>query len=211
MEFLENALFEPIYGPAALGLLFIGIGYLLSKRSSRAASATYVLAGLLIFIGFAVFPTYPRYKFEKETLSQLYQDPLEYVANRTPWGAITEPLTWFLDFTGSFHVVTFHSRLDALAISKDLTVPRQFVSVFLRYKEEPSVSMIKVFCDAREYFRSVLDTEGVFRSETLDWQKMDDRMYQVYCAYDWLSHVQKALESTKKSTEPRQTRQSPVK
>ena len=194
MEILETVIFSTIYGPVTLGLPFIGIGFLLSKRSARSASMAYILAGLIIFLGFVTFPTYPRYTFENESLYQIDQISFPYVVKRTSWTAITEPLTWFIDFTGSFHIVTFHSELDAHGIGDDLSVPRPFMSVVLQYEQEPFVSIIDAFCDDREYGLSIANAEGVFQYTSRDWQKMDDGMYNMYCAYDWPEHIRQSFK-----------------
>jgi len=125
---------ESIYGiaivAAAVFLLSVGIKKIYSKFPNPV-----ILAALAFFVALFTLPSLPRYQFESESLSQIEGKDWIRVINKTSWGSLTEPLTWFRTPVGSIFMVM-----------PDDLIQNGYREVLLRYEEEPRIAMSKPYC-----------------------------------------------------------------
>ena len=130
--------------------------------------------GLFFFALLVTLPAYPRYKFDRDVRSKILGAEHVHVINKTYWGAITEPLTWFSDYIGSAHAAFPEGPLS----------PNTFRHVVMRYEDAPRVFAVKPNCEDRLKDVSEPDVKGVFRYTGSN-QKMTEADFQLYCQKNW--------------------------
>ncbi|MBT5418762.1 MAG: hypothetical protein HOB43_08530 [Thiotrichales bacterium] len=164
---------ESIYGiaviAAAVYFLAVGIKKIIPKSPNPGA-----LAALAFFVALFTLPSLPRYQFESESLSQIEGKEWIRVINKTNWGSLTEPLTWFRAPVGSIFMVMPNSPIEG-----------GYREVLLRYEEEPRISMSAPDCAEKTILYSESDGEGVFRYTSRTAQPMREQELTIYCDYDW--------------------------
>ena len=130
--------------------------------------------GLFFFALLVTLPSYPRYKFDRDVRSKILGAEHVHVINKTYWGAITEPLTWFSNYIGSTHV----------AFPEGLLSGNTFRHVVMRYEEEPRIFSVTPNCADRIKDVSEPDSNGIFRYT--EWnQAMTEADFQLYCVKNW--------------------------
>ena len=164
---------ESIYGIAviAAAVYFITFGI---KKIIPETPNPGVLAGIAFVIALFTLPSLPRYQFESDSLSQIEGKEWIRVINKTKWGSITEPLTWFHAPVGSIFMVMPNSPIEG-----------GYREVLLRYEEKPRITMSDPDCTEKTILYSEPDGEGVFRYKTRTAQPMNKQEYSIYCEYDW--------------------------
>lgn len=165
---------ESIYGIAviAVAVYFIAVGL---KQVIPKSPDPGALAFLAVVAAFITLPSLPRYQFESESLAQIEGKEWIRVVNKTKWGSVTEPLTWFRAPVGSLFMVMPNSPIEG-----------GYREVLLRYKEKPHVAISEPDCSERTILYSEPDDEGVFRYTSQKPRPMIEREISVYCQYDWL-------------------------
>jgi hypothetical protein len=116
----------------------------------------------------------PRYQFERDTLAKIEGKSWIRVVNRTKWGSLTEPLTWFRAPLGSITILMPNSPIED-----------GFRQVAMRYEEAPAVAIVEPDCTTSTILYSRPDQKGVFRYATSAPAKMRDDEKKWYCQYDW--------------------------
>ncbi len=164
---------ESIYGIAVIAVavyfLAVGIKKIIPKSPNPAA-----LAALAFFAALFTLPSLPRYQFESKSLSKIEGKKWIRVINKTNWGSLTEPLTWFRVPVGSIFMVMPNSPIEG-----------GYREVLLRYEEEPRISMSEPDCAEKTILYSEPDGEGVFRYTSKTAQPMSGQEFTIYCDYDW--------------------------
>jgi len=134
-----------------------------------------VLAALVFFAGIFTVPSVPRYQFEKEALSQIEGKEWIGVINKTNWGSLMEPLTWFRAPVGSIFMVMPNSPIEE----------DRYREILLRYKKEPRIRISDTDCQERTIMYSEPDNEGVYRHTSEKAQPMTKQEINIYCEHDW--------------------------
>jgi len=173
MMILEWFLFGSIYAMALIATLLGGLALVVSKVTKIRINH-FAVGGVVFVVLLFTLPTYPIYKFDRDIRSQLLNAEHVHVINKTYWGAITEPVTWFADFIGSVHFVFPEGVLSGNSY-------RHFV---MRYGEEPRVYTVTPTCKDKRKDVAEPDAKGVFRWTGWD-KKMTDEDFQLYCVKNW--------------------------
>lgn len=152
---IEKWLFvESIYGivviAAAVYFIALGIKKIIPKSPNPG-----VLAAIAFVIALFTLPSLPRYQFESEALSQIEGKEWIRIINKTKWGSLTEPLTWFHAPVGSIFMVMPNSPIEG-----------GYREVLLRYEEKPRITMSDPDCSEKTIHYSEPNSEGVFRYKT---------------------------------------------
>ncbi|MFQ5674189.1 MAG: hypothetical protein ACE5G9_13990 [Nitrospinales bacterium] len=116
----------------------------------------------------------PRYQFEKESLSKIEEKEWIRVINKTNWGSITEPLTWFYAPVGSIFIVMPNGPVEG-----------GFREILMRYGEDSRVTMSEADGTNHTILYSEPDHEGVFGYTSEKAQAMNEQEISIYCEYDW--------------------------
>jgi hypothetical protein len=170
---LEWFLTGSIYGIALIAALAGAVAFVLSKLTQ--ISINHFAVGVVVFVALLfTLPTYPRYKFDRDIQSNLLNAAHVHVINKTYWGAITEPVTWFMDFIGSVNLVYPEGVLSG----------NSFRHVVMRYEEEPRVYAVTPTCNEKRKDVAEPDAKGVFRWTGWN-KKMTDEDFQLYCVKNW--------------------------
>lgn len=164
---------ESIYGivvvAAAVYLTALGIKKVIPKLPNP-----FALAAIAFVVAICTVPSLPRYQFEDEALSQIEGREWVRVINKTNWGSLTEPLTWFHAPVGSVFMVMPNTQTEG-----------GFREVLLRYQEQPQIRMSDPDCSGKTILYSEADNAGVFREISKRSQPMSEQEYSIYCEYDW--------------------------
>jgi hypothetical protein len=134
-----------------------------------------VIAVPAFLVALFTLPSIPRYQFESESLSEIEGKAWIRVINKTKWGSLTEPLTWFYAPVGSIFVVMPNSPIEG-----------GYREVLTRYEEEPRVRMSDPDCTDHTIMYSEPDSEGVFRYTSRKAKAMSEQERAIYCEYEWL-------------------------
>lgn len=164
---------ESIYGIAVIAAAVYFVAFGINKVIPKSPRPD-VLAALAFFIALFTLPSLPRYKFESESLSQIEGKEWIRVIDKTKWGSLTEPLTWFNAPVGSIFMVMPSSPIEG-----------GFRDVLLRYEEEPRITMSDPDCSDKTILYSEPDSEGVFRYTSRTAQPMNEQEFSIYCEYGW--------------------------
>lgn len=147
----------------------------------------------VFFIGLLTLPSFARYQFEDDVMSKIEGKDWIRVVNKTKWGSLTEPLTWFKTPVGSVTVVMPNSLVEG-----------GFREVTMRFEEKEIVSMVEPDCTNLTILYAQPDKEGVFRYVTNSSVKMVGEQKKWYCDYDWSKEEeavhQEALRQLKENT-----------
>jgi len=164
---------DSIFGAAliAAGLYFVAAGI---KKLAPKFPNPFAISAIFFFVSIFTLPSIPRYEFEKEALSQIEGKGWIRVINKTKWGDITEPLTWFHAPVGSVFTVMPESPLED-----------SYREILLRYKEEPRIRLSEPDCQEKTIRYSEPDSEGVFRYKSLERQTMNEQEMAIYCESNW--------------------------
>jgi len=164
---------DSIYGIAIIAavvyLLAIAFKKIIPRFPKPAA-----IAALAFIVALFTLPSIPRFEFEKESLSKIEGKEWIRVINKTNWGSITEPLTWFYAPVGSIFIVMPNSPIEG-----------GFREVLMRYEEEPRITMSEPDCTNHTILYSEPDREGAFRRTSAKTQAMNEQEVSIYCEYDW--------------------------
>lgn len=140
-----------------------------------------VAAGVVVFlIGMFTLPSYPRFKFEKDTYAELAKHPEYRIVQTTYWGSLTEPLTWFHSFTGHFRAVA----PDPISSVEDEGMST-FRQIVFRYDEQPQEWMFNVFCNDNKISTSIRERDGKFRIISKDWEPISKENSRIFCESNW--------------------------
>ena len=173
---------ESIYGIAVIAavvyFIAVGIKKIIPKSPNPGA-----IAALAFIVALFTLPSLPRYQFESESLAQIEGKEWIRVINKTNWGSITEPLTWFRAPIGSIFMVMPNSPIEG-----------GYREVLLRYEEKPRIKMSDPDCSEKTILYSEPDGEGVFRYTSGTSQPMNTQEFNIYCEYDW-SKAKEALRA----------------
>ena len=164
---------DSIYGIAiiAAAVYFVAAGI---RKIIPKFPNPYAIAAIAFLVALFTVPSIPRYEFEKEALSQIEGKEWIRVINKTNWGSITEPLTWFHAPVGSIFIIIPNSPIEG-----------GYREVLMRYEEKPRIRMSDPDCTDRTIWYSEPDSEGVFRYTTPKAQSMNEQEVSIYCEYDW--------------------------
>ncbi len=184
MSIMEWFFTETIYGIIAI----IAVIYLpikaLNKKFTKTPDAEFI-AGILFFILILTVPSYPRFKFERETRAMLVEHKHMKIINETKWGDLIEPITWFHAPVGAFNVISpepfVHSTEGFQA----------FKQIFFRYEEEPSLYLIEVNCKEKVHNTSEMQTNGKFHVISTE-NALSDSEYNTFCNTDWSEQLHAA-------------------
>lgn len=162
-----------IYGVAIIAgaVYLLGLAF---KRVIPKVPDPAIFGGLAFVIALLTLPSIPRYQFERQALSLIQGKGWIRVMNKTTWGSMTEPLTWFNAPIGSMYIVMPNNPIEG-----------GFREVLMRYEEEPQVAMIDPDCADMTIMRSRPDTEGVFRYTSKSPEDMTEKEISLYCEYNW--------------------------
>lgn len=164
---------ESIYGIAVIAavvyFMAVGIRKIIPKSPNPG-----VIAALAFIAVLFTLPSLPRYQFESESLAQIEGKEWIRVINKTNWGSITEPLTWFRSPIGSIFMVMPNSPIEG-----------GYREVLLRYEEKLRIKMSDPDCSEKTILYSEPDGEGVFRNTSRTSQPMNTQEFNIYCEYDW--------------------------
>lgn len=133
-----------------------------------------VIAVLVFFVALFILPSIPRYQFEKSSLSQIEGKEWIRIINKTKWGSITEPLTWFHAPVGSIFIVMPNSPIEG-----------GYREVLMRYEEKPRTRIAEPNCNDQTILYSEPDGQGVFRYSSRKAYPMSEKELSIYCEYDW--------------------------
>ena len=179
MDEIINWLFvESIYGIVIVCSSIYGIAnyiikFLPKNFISKIPDLTPVF-GIFFLLYIATMPTYPRHKFHNEALQVLDKlPPYAKVINKTYWGDIIEPITWFKDFIGSLYIV-----------SPNDPITSGFKTILLRFEEKPRITIVDADCGGKTWSESEPDNNGVYRYTTQN-EKISDFHFQIFCKEDW--------------------------
>ncbi len=164
---------DSIYGIAVIAAFVYFVAFGINKIITKGPNPG-VLAGLAFLIALFTLPSLPRYQFETESLSQIEGKEWIRVINKTQWGSLTEPLTWFNAPIDSIFMVMPNSPIEG-----------GFREVLIRYEEEPRITMSDPDCSDKTIHYSEPDSEGVFRYTSRTSQAMNEQEIAIYCEYDW--------------------------
>jgi hypothetical protein len=95
------------------------------------------------------------------------------VVNKTHWGSLTEPLTWF------------RAPIGSILVMPNSPIEGGYREVLLRYGERPQIKMADPDCSEKTIIYSEPDSEGVFRYTSRTAQPMSALEFSIYCDYDW--------------------------
>ncbi|PCI21592.1 MAG: hypothetical protein COB67_13980 [SAR324 cluster bacterium] len=169
---------ESIYGIAIVAVIAYFLAFGLKKVITNAPKPE-IIAGIVFFIALFTIPSIPRYIFESETLSKVDGKPWIKILDKTKWGAITEPLTWFNTPVGSIFIV----------MPNDMSIGG-FREVLMQYKKELKVVMTEPDCSDKTIFFSVPNNKGIFQYTSNESQQMTVQEIKRYCEYDWAQEKQ---------------------
>jgi hypothetical protein len=164
---------DSIYGIAIIAAIAYFLAFGIKKIIPKFPKPEF-FAGFIFFIALFTIPSIPRYQFEKNALAQIDGKPWIRVINKTKWGDITEPLTWFNAPVGSIFIV----------MPNDISIGG-FREVLMQYDKEPKVSMSDPDCTDNTIFHSVPDSEGTFRYTSNEAKQMTEKEIKMYCEYNW--------------------------
>ena len=176
MNILEWFLTQSTAGIIILILPIYGGAYLLKNFFPRFPSPLTVAGVCFILLIFTV-PSYPRYKFEKQALSIMEENPHIKIIAKAYYGAFTEPLTWFRTPFGFVHLVAPNHWIDRGG----------FRRVLMRYDEETEVTIEDPDCETLTIMVSAPDSKGVFRHTTNKRSPMSKEDKKLFCDTDWSS------------------------
>ena len=146
------------------------------------------VVGVVVFVlCLLTLPTYPRYKFERDTFAELAKHPEYRIVEKTYWGSSTEPVTWFHHFVGHVRAIApdpMNSPEDGAA----------FKGIVFSYKEEPREWMYDVWCKDSQMSSASPDDNGVFRLTSKDWQPISAEDRMVFCDTDWSKQTRYVLD-----------------
>ncbi len=182
---------ESIYGIAVITVviyfLAIGIKKVIPNSPNPAVAGAFVFVATLFTL-----PSIPRYQFEDESLSKIQEKDWIRVINKTKWGSITEPLTWFRAPIGSIFIVMPNSPMEG-----------GYREVLLRYEEEPRVTMSDPDCTDNTILYSEPDKQGVFRYTSVEAQPMTEQEVSIYCEYDWSKEKEALISAMQNQVNPK--------
>ena len=164
---------ESIYGIAVIAAVVYFVAFGIKKVIPKSPDPG-AIAVLAFFAALFTLPSFPRYQFDSESLAQIEGKEWIRVINKTKWGSLTEPLTWFSAPIGSFFMVMPNSPIEG-----------GYREVLLRYEEKPRIKMSDPDCSAKAILYSEPDSEGVFRYTSQTAQPMSAQEFSIYCDYDW--------------------------
>lgn len=173
---------KTIYGVVGVAAVVYVALRALRKPFPRLPEPAFIAVPVFL-IGLFTVPSLPRYQFERDTLAKIEGKGWIRVVNRTNWGSLTEPLTWFRAPLGSITIVMPNSPIEG-----------GFRQVTMRYEEAPAVAIVEPDCTTSTILYSRPDQAGVFRYATAAPVKMRDEEKKWYCQYDW-SMEKEALRS----------------
>ena len=176
--------FESIYGVLIIAGIFFGITTILKNIIPNLPDLT-AIVGLIFFVLLFTMQTYPRYKFHKKALETIENlPPYAHVINKSYWGDIVEPATWFKNFIGSVYIVSPDDSISSIGSSN------QFKSMLLRFEEDPEITLISTDCESRTKTEShPVDGAWKFKSSDLD-AKMNNLDIEVFCETDWKKEIE---------------------
>ena len=132
-----------VYGIALILVPVFGLFFLAKKLYPK---TPHPLAATLIIgiVAMLILPSYPRYKFERETLAKIQTNKHLKLVNTVKYGDLTEPLTWLYTPIGFFHIISPSGETGEF-YTKDATV-HHLDSALLRYNEEPVIEKVEADC-----------------------------------------------------------------
>lgn len=163
-----------IFGTILLAYGAYGLAKLVKLPVPEAAGA------FAFLIGISTLPSYPRYKFEKDTYAELAKHPEYRIVQATHWGSLTEPLTWFHSFTGHFRAVA----PDPIGSDKELGIST-FRQIVFSYDEKPQEWMYYVSCNSNEISPLISDNNGKFNLIHDDWKPISAKDRTIFCETNW--------------------------
>lgn len=184
MAALEWFFTQTIYGLFVLAALVYGVATLLKKVVPRSPSPT-IVAALAFGVLLASVPSYPRFKFERDTLAVLKSSPQTKVVATTQWGDLAEPLTWFGAPIGSFHTVTPAHPLQGGG----------FHRVILRYGEPPLITLEDPDCEDNTKLVSAPGRDGFMHYTTKEPLPMSSEDIELFCKADWTREREAVLRA----------------
>lgn len=178
-----NWLIENVFLSVYAGVALAGLGYFLAKLIRFPFPPA--IAGI-IFITFGLFgPTYPRYKFEQDTRTEIAQYPHFKIARVVNWGSFTEPLTWVLSFPGTIAAVA-PNPLERTA-SRGV-----YQEVVFRFQEPKRIYVHDVDCEDGTIWTSMPDEKGTFRYLTNTSRPIEKGDKAIFCETDWTPQLNAA-------------------
>lgn len=169
---------ETIYGIGALTFAVYGLSVLANKHIKK-FPAPPIITALAFFLFLFTLPSYPRYKFESETLAQFEEREHFKLVNTAKWGDLIEPMTWLKTPIGFFHFVSpdpsaYHPETGG-----------SFKSIILRYEEAPIQELVDADCENKEISIYEPDEEGVLRYTDRFGDEMTEKEIDIYCENDF--------------------------
>ena len=181
MALIEWFFTETIFGIVALiAPVYLALKFL-NKKWGKAPNAD-IIAVALFFLLILTVPSYPRFKFERDTRAFLSEQTHMRIINETKWGDLVEPITWFYTSVGSFQVVS----PEPLAHSPEGY--KTFKEIFFRYEEEPTIYLHDVNCNEKLINTSEHKPDGTFGIIESS-KELRDKDYETFCAYDWSKEI----------------------
>lgn len=183
---IESLFTKSIYGIAAITAVsyFIALGL---KKIFPKSLDPGAIAVIFFFVALLTIPSIPRYKFESNSLSSIEGKDWIRVINKTKWGDLLEPLTWFNAPTGSIYIVMPNNPIDG-----------GFRDVLFRYEEKPRVRISDPDCSDKTISYSEPDGNGIFRYSSKEALRMTDKEVQIYCEYDWSKEKEALMKNLRK-------------
>ena len=172
-----------IYGVFPVVIISYFFFYIL-KKILRVMPEPYIFVGLIFFIYILTVPSYPRYKFEKDTIAQFdYQSEFKLV-NKYKLGAFVEPLTLVNAPIGFFHFVSPVSQYSRGVLGYSRARDRnEFTSLIYNYGENPITQIIDADCSDKTISISE-PVDKVFRYKVFN-EAMNDNEKKIYCETDF--------------------------
>ena len=172
ISILSWLLTHTIFGIAGIAVVIYLATSALKKVLPKIPEPTYIVVAVVL-VGLFTLPSLPRYRFEDEVMSKIKGKDWIRVVNKTQWGDLTEPLTWFKAPVGSVTIIMPNTPIEG-----------GFREIIMRYDEKEIVSMVEPDCTNLKISYSQPDNKGVFRYITFS-VKMNDEQKKWYCEYDW--------------------------
>lgn len=136
MALLEWVLFQTIVGSVIIGAIIYGVAHVLKAVLPKIPNPAFLAIPATLLAIFTL-PSIPRYQFEARVLHEIGGKPWLRVTNRTQWGDLTEPLTWFRTPIGALTVV----------MPDEAPGSDRFREIIFRYGESSIVSLVEPDCE----------------------------------------------------------------
>lgn len=173
---LEYILFDSVYGSILVAAIAFGAMRLVATKLPIGENLIYGAAFLVFLLAVVTLPSYPSYQFAREVEEQSSDAPhMRKIEEKQSSRHLTRPLTLFFPPTIYFRYVGPRGPLE----------PDSFLDVHWAYGHEPLQIIYEVFCDEKELWASVPDSEGVFRMVTEYAVPMKDEDHELFCQSDW--------------------------